>query len=184
MKRILCLIIIFFLLTGCKGEDSLDRAMALRQTLNEQGCSFDAEVKADYGDIQRSFRLHCAADPEGNVDFSVLQPESIAGITGTISPAEGKLTFDDHAVAFELMAGGQLSPVSGPWVMLRTLRGGYLSSSSDEDGLYHISIDDSYEAQTLRLEVWVDEQNCITYCEIYWQGRRLLSMNVENFTYV
>lgn len=184
MKRIVCLIFILFLLAGCSGEVSLDRAMALRQKLQGQGCSFDTEITADYGDIQRTFKLRCTAESNGRLDFSVLQPESISGISGIISQSEGKLTFDDKAVAFELMAEGQLSPISAPWIMLKTLVGGYLSSCCQEDEMYHISIDDSYEADSLRLEVWVDALDRITYCEIYWQGRRLLSMNVENFTYV
>lgn len=158
--------------------------MELRQHLLKSGCSFDAEITADYGDVRHQFLLRCQVDQEGNLTFAVCAPESIAGISGILSSSEGKLTFDDKALAFELLAEGQLSPVSGPWIMLKALRGGYLSSCGREDGLYHLSVDDSYEADSLGLEVWFTEDGCIRYAEIYWQGRMLLSMEIENFIYV
>ena len=184
MKRILCLVCAVILLSGCGAQDTLDRAMALRQRITESGCTFDAVITADYGDTQQSFSLQCQADTDGSLTFSVLQPTSIVGITGTISQSEGKLTFDDKAVAFPLLAEGQLSPVSGPWIMLKALRGGYLSSCCEENGLFRLSIDDSYAEVSMGLEIWFDENSCVTYCEVYWQGRMLLSMNVENFEYV
>lgn len=184
MKRFSCLVMVLFLLTGCDGNGYLDKAMELRQNLIQSGCSFDAEITADYGDVQHQFSLHCQSDQQGDLNFSVLEPESIADITGIISASEGKLTFDDKAVAFTLMAEGQLSPVSGPWIMVKALRGGYLSSCCLEDDLYHLSIDDSHEAQSLGLEVWFNEDRQITYAEIYWKGRMLLSMEIENFVYV
>lgn len=158
--------------------------MAFRQKLTDSGCSFDAAITADYGEMKQDFQLRCTADKEGNMEFEVLQPESISGITGSFFKSEGKLTFDDKAVVFSLMAEGQISPVSAPWVMLRALRGGYLSSCAEENGRLRISIDDSYEQEALGLEIWLDVQNRPVYCEIIWQGRVLLSISVENFEYV
>ena len=184
MKRIGCLFVLFFCLIGCTQQDFLGRAMDLRQRLMKNECNFDAEITADHGDIQHSFSLQCQAGTDGSVAFSVLAPESIEGVTGNLSKSEGKLTFDDKAVAFQLLAEGQLSPVSAPWIMMKALTGGYLSCCAMEDDLFHLSIDDSYESDTMRLEIWFDENDCITYAEIYWQGRMLLSMHIENFTYV
>ena len=159
--------------------------MQLRATLLAcESCSFDAAITADYGDAIHTFKLSCEGKSDGTLTFAVVEPESIAGITGVFSGGEGKLTFDDKAVAFTLMAEGQLSPVSGPWVMVKALQGGYLSSCCPESDFYHLSIDDSYEAQSLGLEVWFNEDRQITYAEIYWKGRMLLSMEIENFVYV
>lgn len=184
MKRICCLLVLLIYLSGCTQEDSLHQAMELRQKVTDSGCRFDTRITADYGDIQHPFSLRCQTDSEGNLTFSVLEPESIAGITGTISKSEGKLTFDDKAVVFKLLAEGQLSPVSGPWVMVKALRGGYLRSCCKEDDLFHLSIDESFEAQSMGLEIWFEESGYITYAEIFWQGRMLLSMDIENFVYV
>ena len=184
MKRNSCLLVLLFLLAGCSSDDSLDKAMDLREKMNENICSFESHITADYGNTQQSFSMNCQTDADGNVIFSVVEPESIAGISGVISESGGKLTFDGKAVAVPLLAEGQLSPVSGPWLLIKALRGGYLSSCCMEGDRYHLSIDDSYEAQSMRLELWFDGDGCVTYAEIFWKDRMLLSMNIEKFTYV
>ena len=184
MKRISCLMILLFLLTGCSSDDSLDKAMDLREKMTKSRCSFDSKITADYGNTQQNFSMYCQTDAEGNLIFSVVEPESIAGISGIISESGAKLTFDGKAVAFPLLAEGQLSPISGPWLLIKALRGGYLSSCCMEDNLYHLSIDDSYEAQSMRLEIWFDDDGSVTYAEIFWKDRMLLSMNIEKFAYV
>ena len=162
----------------------VDSSVSIETSAAAKLIAFDAEITADYGDTQLSFVLHTQVDKDGNVVFSVLEPQSIAGITGTVSQSGGKLTFDDKAVAFHLLAEGQLSPICGPWIMVKALRGGYLSSCCAEEDLFHLSVDDSYEAESMGVEVWFDENGCIAYAEVYWQGRMLLSMKVENFVYV
>ena len=120
MKRILALLCLAVLLVGCgKSDDSLNRAMALRTQILQKTASFDAEITADYGDRLHTFAMTCQADTQGNLSFKVTQPQSISGITGTVSTDGGKLTFEDHALAFGLMADGLISPVSGPWVLLK-----------------------------------------------------------------
>ena len=99
------------LLGGCKGpEAELDRAMALRAKLLASSVSFDAGIRADYGDEVHSFSVYCEGDSQGNLGFRVTKPETIADITGRIDGGEGKLTFRDTALAFPLLAEDQLSP--------------------------------------------------------------------------
>lgn len=185
MKRILCVLLIIILLAGCTGSnDELDRAMVLRADLLARSVSFDARITADYGSESYTFAMHCQADTQGNLTFTVTEPETIAGITGTVSSGAGKLTFDGTALAFELMADGQLTPVSAPWVLIKTLRGGYLTSCGVEDGMLRVAIDDSYEEDPLHLDIWLDENDLPKLAEIYWQGRRLLTIDVNNFTYL
>ena len=113
-----------------------------------------------------------------------MMPENISGISGTISQNSGKLTFDDQVLAFDILADGLVSPVSGPWVLMETLRGGYLTSCSQEGENLRVAIDDSYAEKALHLEVLLDRDDIPGQCEIYWQGRRLLSMAVKNFRYL
>ena len=101
------------MLTGCsKTRDMLDRAMTLRASLLAcESCTFDAAITADYGDEIHTFEMQCDGDNDGNLEFRVTKPDSIAGITGVIAAGEGKLAFDDTAVAFPLLAEGQVTPV-------------------------------------------------------------------------
>jgi hypothetical protein len=185
LKRIIPILLILVLLAGCAGaRDTMDRAMALRSALLAKGAEFDAAVTADYGDKTYSFGMHCRMEAQGKVTFSVTAPETIAGITGTVSASGGKLTFDGNALAFTLLADGQVSPVSGPWLLMKTLRSGYLTSCGVEDGCLRIAIDDSYEDDALHLDVWLDENDCPKRGEILWKGRRILTVEIENFVFL
>ncbi len=186
MKRLVAVLMLaLVLLTGCGlGGDELDRAMKLRSDLLASGCSFDAKITADYGDEIYTFTMNCQTDTSGNLTFTVMEPESIAGITGAVSEDGGRLTFDDTALAFELLADGQLSPVSGPWVLMRTLRSGYVTACGLDGAQIRVSIDDSYEADALHLDIWLDEKDLPQRGEILWDGRRILTVEVGNFEYL
>lgn len=184
MKKIAAVFLSLVLLTGCTGKrDELDRAMKLRANLlGCLGCSFDVTVTADYGDSYYTFVMNCQATGRGDLQFTVLQPESIAGITGEISSGEGKLTFDDVALHFPLLADDQVTPVSGPWILMKTLLGGYLTAANEEDDLLHLTIHDSYEEDALQMEIWLDGEDEPVNAEILYDGRRIVTMTVENFT--
>ena len=184
MKRIAFLLCFVVLLTGCAGkEDQLDRAMALRGKLLASSVSFDATVSADYAEYLYSFTLHCQMDAQGELQFQVTAPESISGISGKVSKTGGKLTFDDKALGFSLMAEGRFSPVSGPWILMNTLRSGYLTSCTREGDGLRLSIDDSFENDALHLDIWLSDQEVPVHGEVLWKGRRLLSIDLENFTF-
>ena len=174
------------MLSGCSGKNDLsDRAVALRSKLQAaQGCSFDASVTADYGDKTYTFAMGCRVDAHGNLSFTVKEPESIAGISGVIDNSGGKLTFDDHMLAFPMLADGQVSPVSGPWILMKTLRSGYLTSCGMEAGYVRVAIDDSYADDALHLDIWLDEKDLPKRGEILWKGRRILSLDIENFVFL
>lgn len=185
MKRICILLLCLVLLTGCSREqDGMDRAMALRSRLLGSGASFDTVITADYGDRTYTFSMACVTDSQGKLEFTVKEPELISGITGSFSADGGKLTFGDQALAFSLLADGQVSPVSGPWILMRTLRSGYLTSCGWEEGRLRLAIDDSYAEDALHLDIWLDETDCPVRGEILWKGRRILSVAVENFQFL
>ena len=158
--------------------------MALRAEMLVSSVSFDAKITADYGDEVQSFSVYCEGDSLGNLGFRVTEPASIAEITGRISSGEGKLTFRDTALAFPLLAEGQLSPVSAPWVFYTTLRGGYLTAAGMEDDLLRLTIDDSFEDDALTLDIWLNGEDLPVRAEILHNGRRILTMEIGNFTIV
>ncbi len=182
MKKILPLLLTAVLLMGCsQTPKEMERALSLRsRLLQASSCTFDAEITADYGDILHVFHMNCTADAQGGVSFRVGAPESIAGITGTLSSQGGALTFEDTALYFELLADGQLSPVSAPWVLMKALRGGYLTSAGMENDQLRVSVNDSYEEDALNLDVWLDSADIPQRADICYAGKRILSLKLEN----
>ena len=183
--RILAVVISLLLLSGCNGKNTeLQRAMELRTKLLGVCCTFDAEITADYGSSIQTFRVYCEGNAQGNLGFSVTAPESIQGITGRIESGAGKLTFQDTALAFPLLAEEQLSPVSSPWIFWNTLRSGYLTAAGMEDDLLRLTIDESYEEDALTVDIWLDAQDKPIRAEILYDGRRILTLTIENFQIV
>ena len=164
-------------------NEELNRMMSFRASLlSGMGCTFSASITADYQDEVYQFTLDCRGDEQGTLRFTVMEPESIAGISGVISGEGGKLTFDNEsALAFETLADGQITPVTAPWVLIKTLRSGYVTSCGSEENLMRVSIDDSYREDVLHLDVWFTEDNTPTHAEILWADRRILSLEVTNF---
>ena len=151
---------------------------------SSNGCSFLAEITADYGDHVQSFMMSCEADSRGNITFSVVSPETIFGVSGTIDETGGKLNFDEAMLGFPLLADGQLSPVSAPWVLVRALRSGYIGASGNDGALTRTTIHDSYAEDALQLEVWFDQNLVPVQGEIIYKGRRILTVTVSNFIFL
>ena len=185
MKLTVLLLVIMQLLTGCApNNDAMERAMSVRESLASASvCAFSCTVTADYGDDIYVFELSCSADAAGQMQFSVLQPDTISGITGTISAGNAAITFDGHVLAFPTLADGQLTPISGPWLFYNSLKSGYLSSCCLEDACVSLYIDDSYEENPIFLQVKLDQNDVPVNAEIYWMDRRVLLLEIENFSY-
>lgn len=171
------------ILTGCTGKRAeMDRIMNLRaKLLGSEGCTFTAHISADYGDALHEFTLCCQGDNNGDLKFTVSGPDSIAGITGVFKGSEGYLTFDDVALAFPLLADDQVTPVSGPWIFLKTILGGYLTACTLEEDLLHVTINDSYEEDALQMDIWFSREDAPVHAEIFYEGRRIVTMEIENF---
>ena len=181
MKKILCILLVIVILSGCGSADGgMEQVLQLRSKLSA-GCSFDANITADFGNKTYSFSLSCNCDGEGNLEFTVRSPESISGISGTVAAGEGNLTFSDVALSFELLADGQLSPVSGPWVMIKALLGGYITSVGADGEYCRATIQDSYEESALTVDIWLDEKSVPAQADILWENRRILTIAVEDF---
>ena len=181
MKRLaVCLALLF--LTGCSESSELREGIELRSRLLQASqCSFSVSIQADFGDTLSEFAMDCTGDEEGDLAFTVTAPESIAGISGTLSGSGGKLTFDDTALDFGYLADGELSPVSGPWIFLNTLRSGNITSACKEEEKIRLSVNDSYEEDALRLDIWLDESNLPVFADVLCNGRRILALTVRNF---
>ncbi len=170
------------MLCGCTNSvSSMEPVLELRTQLQEKGCSFDTVITADYGDKTYTFAMDVQVDAHGNLSFQVEKPESIAGICGKIDSGKGKITFEDTVLAFSLLADGQLSPVSAPWVVVGALRGGYLLSCGKDGDHTQVTLHDSYENDAMTVEVWLDPKKRPIHGEIIWKEHRILTIEIENF---
>lgn len=183
MKRIAAFLLSICFLSGCSANnDPISRAMDLRnKLLDSSGCSFTAVISADYEDEIYTFTLDCLADSEGNLSFTVVDPKTLSGITGSFSKNGGALTFDDKVLAFPLLADGQIAPICTPWILLNTIKGGYISGCGQDKENLRVYYDDSFENSVLHLEALFDEDDMPIYGEIFWRERRILSADIRNF---
>lgn len=181
MKRLCCVVLAMLLLCGCRAEDSMDQALQLRSRVLSGACSFDAQIMADYGDVTYTFTLACVADREGNLSFTVTQPESISGITGKLGKEGGKLTFDDVALSFPMLAEELITPVAAPWAFLTALRGGYIQTTGADGAYTRLTVSDSFESHALTLDIWLAEDQVPVQADVIWENRRIVSMQIRNF---
>ena len=171
-----------YLLNGCSHQNFVEEGLTLRnKILSAEGCKFRSVITADYTDRVYTFEMLCEFDKSGNMHFTVTQPELISGIAGNIDAKGGKLTFDEQILAFELLADGQLTPVSAPWIFMKSLRSGYIHSVAQNDGALRLCINDSYEADALEVEIRLNSEYQPVYAEILWQNRRILSLSISEF---
>lgn len=183
MKKILCLLASMMVMTGCTmGKSEMDEALAFRsRILGANSVRFEAEITADYIDRVEEFDLACETDSAGALTFRVTEPDEISGITGTVTGEEGTLTFDETVLAFPLMDDGRFSPVSGPWVMMKALRSGYITAVAREGEMLRITVEEHYDEDALTVDIWLEGEE-IDSCEISWRGRRQLTMELGEFS--
>lgn len=182
MKKLGLCLLLMLVLTGCSEDtEPIRQGMELRtKLLRASEVSFDADITADYGDRVCQFSMTCRADEMGNVTFTVTAPETLSGITGRIGNEGGELIFDDVALHFELLTDEQLSPISAPWILMKTLRGGYLTSACREENGLRLTAADGYEDNALVADILLDKQDLPGRAEILYDGRRILTLAVRN----
>ena len=183
LKKVAALLLAGMLLTGCSAEENaLDTGMELRsRLLTAESVSFRMDISADHGDTLDLFSMECSADREGTVFFTVTSPDTISGITGKITGEKGTLTFDETVLYFPLLTREQISPISSPWLLLKTLRSGYLRAAGMEDGKIRLTVDDSYEDDSLHLDIWLNEEKVPERAEVLSEGTMILSLIVKDF---
>jgi len=186
MKRLFVICLLVLLLVGCeKSDHSVNGVISLRnRVLQGKECRFTSNVTADYGESTYTFKLACIREQSGDMVLTVIDPESISGITAKISRETGKLIFDDKVVAFALVADDQLTPICCPWLFMESLLGGYIAATGKADEGTRIQIDDSFSGVQFSMDIWTGENQQPTRAELIWNGRRILSMDIDDFEIV
>lgn len=181
MKKLLVFCLPLFLL-GCPARDTaMEEALALRGRLLGSDCGFQCTITVDYGDTLESFTLDCESKTDGTLTFTVTAPESISGITGHVASEGAALTFDDQVLALPLPQTG-VSPLLAPWSLMQALRKGCITSVARTQEGVQLCVDDSYGDSALNLEIWTKD-DVPQSAQISKDGRRIVSMEVEDFTF-
>lgn len=161
----------------------MEQALKFRNSLlQSDGGTFNVEITADFEDIIHSFKMNCEWDSTDQMKFTVLEPESISGIAGTISQDNGKIEFDDKALFFDMMADGTITPVSAPWFVLRAMRSGYIKGAGVNEAGYLVQLNDSYRDDALNVNLQMNTDCSPVFAEVFYNGRRVVSIRFENFT--
>ena len=169
-------------LLGCSGRNpAMEEALALRSRCLSGNVSFETELRADYITNIESFTLECTFDEKGEMTFCVSEPDDIEGIRGTVTGTEGTVVFDDVVLGYPLLAEGRLSPLAAPWVLVKALREGCIVTAGREGENLHLTIDDSYADNALTVDIWLEDGQ-LREAEIAWEGRRCVTMTVEDFS--
>lgn len=186
MRKCISVIVVILLLCGCSNDSVyVNKVISLRDKINSStGYNFNATVTLDYGDTFYTFGAECRVGTDKNMKLTILEPASIAGISGQISGESGKLTFDEQVLAFELIADGLITPICTPWLLMEALGGGYISTcGSDAYGLF-AHIDDSFNGAEFSVDIWFNEEGCPSAAEMVWEGKRIVSMTISDFVFV
>ncbi|MFQ8767779.1 MAG: hypothetical protein ACLR8U_15680 [Oscillospiraceae bacterium] len=80
------------MLCACNGQENTDpaqQALAFRQDVMLNTCSFAAEISADFGDTVCRFTLSCVHTPGNGTQMTITAPETLAGLTAGL-PAKGQ----------------------------------------------------------------------------------------------
>lgn len=185
MRKIIPFFLTVVLLTACSSEEkTLEPAILFRAgLLNAKGCTFTAEVTADYGDLVYEMTMDCAA-ADGTTAITVTEPEPISGITADIANATGTVTFDGMALDFGVLEDGQLAPLAAPGIAVESWNTAYIASAGEADGYYRVTYENGYEDEKIIVDTWFSVDDHIPqYAELRTGSRSLIKMTILNFQF-
>ena len=183
-KRILLpLLCAALLLSGC-GEKTSNGAEIQRQYGLIATAAMEAEVTFHNRGEERSFTLLCDYTPEKSA-VTVTAPETVAGITATVTGEELTLQYDGES--FSVGDVGAVNPLSALPQLLRTLADGYLLEEGRESleyiPCYRLVLDTDFGAEAAVCTVWIDEETLLPrYAEFAVDGETVLDVNMLAFS--
>lgn len=179
------LALLLALLTGCAGTETAQpsqKALNFRTALMDAGgCSFTAEVAADYGSRVYTFTLDCDYTVDGEAHLTVTSPETISGISATVSADGAQVEFDGASLDFGQMANGYVAPMAVPWLLGNCWLREYISNAGSDGELERITYLQGYNEAELTLDTWLDAEGTPVRCEVSWDGTRCLTVTLSDF---
>lgn len=178
------------LLAGC-APAGMDPAEALALDIRGQYLQADrgqtrAAVTADYGRRVCEFVLDVEWTPE-ETRVTVLQPETVAGITATVQAGESTLEYDGLSLDTGPLDKDGLAPVSAVPVLLTAAAEGFITQCrmEPEGSLLRVDCGDPEGAPGTgrQTTLWFDkESGSLRRGEILVDGFRVISCEFLTFT--
>ena len=184
MKRILILPLCLLLLCGGCGKKSGAAADIQAQYGRIDTAQMEAEVTFHTTQEDRAFTLQCAFTPESST-VTVTAPETVKGITATVSGDELTIAYDGAVLSAG--SAGTLGPVNAlPW-LLRAIGSGYLleegRESLDGTDCYRLTLDVGTAAAPLKCTAWLDAETLLPrYAEFAADGAVVVSAKLLAFS--
>ena len=144
------------------------------------------ELMSDLGDSVLEYQMDYVYDREGNDQFTITAPESLAGIGGTIAgtdSAQFTLQYDGLSLDDAMPQRTGLTPAGALLCRLNHLRTAppvqiWSESPSGTDFLL-LRYEGEDEDGTVEKQVWLTEQDMQpAYAELYADGSRVLTIRV------
>ena len=156
-------------------------AITFRANLVESGgCRFTAAITVDYGQRVQCFRLTCDADGEGTAKITLLEPETVAGVTATVSDGGGRITYDGMALDFGLLADGQLIPAAVPSMLATCWMKEYISDAGQDETGYRVRYRKKIEEKELYLDTFFENGIPIS-AEVCYNNHGILKIEISDF---
>ncbi len=161
----------------------MEQAITFRgKLISGDGCSFRAQITADYGQEVQHFTLACDADMEGMVSFCVVEPDTIEGITGKMEGEKGTVTYDGLQLAFPLMVYDQISPVAAPALTVACWMKEFILSAGISEDIYRVSYEKKINGKDLLIDTYFENDIPIS-AELCYNGYRIVNINITDFSF-
>lgn len=182
MRRALVILLLCIFCTACSNEKNLSSAIDFRTKLAQKGCSFTADVTADFGQTVEHFVLDCKSDENAVLSFTVKEPQTLSGITATVSEDGAKITYDGMAMDFGLLANGNVIPAAAPAIVVTCWQKEYISASGQEESLQRVTYEKNFDKNRLIVDTWY-EKNLPICAEICYNDQRIIKIAISNFSF-
>ena len=176
------MMLLLLLFCGCKStENNLQEAIDFRASLVQAGgCSFRAEITADFDDYVELFTVDCECDADGTTRLTIDSPENLQGITATVTDRGGTITFHGLSVDFGLLADGNVIPAAAPAIAVVCWSSEYIASAGTEEDLYRVTYEKDFEQKRIRVDTCL-KNGLPIYSEICYNNQNILKIMISEF---
>lgn len=136
----------------------------------------------DYGQRVQCFTLACDADGEGTTSITLLEPETVAGVTATVTDGGGRITYDGMALDFGLLANGDLIPAAVPCMLATCWMREYICDAGENETGRQVRYRKKIGEKELLLDTFFE--NGIPFlAEVCYNDSGILKIEISDFAF-